>query len=275
MQQGGPMESLLPFRPSSQMRSCPRSICTNHFDQQGSDFSFRNKLYTITSEYYLLSAGRMSAFSPSVQRVIDYMHTSLTRGTVAPGQRLAEAALSHELGIGRVPVREAIRTLVGDGILAAEPNKGARVVRYSVIDLIQLMRVLGALHQAGIREALTRRRTVQWINRARTAFQDAKKHGRADNWPAFLLVLDTIHDIINAESMNVHLIRVVRRMHPALIYLNLGPALYGRSIEPHLEAYKDMMTALSDDDERAANGAYCSHMEALIAALTAYPMTRH
>jgi DNA-binding GntR family transcriptional regulator len=217
----------------------------------------------------------MSAFSPSVQRVIDYMHTSLTRGTVAPGQRLAESALCHELSVGRVPVREAIRTLVGEGILAAEPHKGARVVRYSVIDLIQLLGVLGALHQAGIREALKRRRTVQWINTTRTAFQGAKKHGRADNWPAFLLVLDTIHDIINVESRNVHLIRVVRRMHPALIYLNLGPALYGRSIEPHLEAYEEMMTALSDHDEKAAIGAYWSHTDALIAALTAYPMTKH
>ncbi len=232
-------------------------------------------MYTITSEYNLHGADHMSAFSPSVQSVIDYMHTSLTRGTIAPGQRLAEAALCHELGIGRVPVREAIRTLVGEGILAAEPNKGARVVHYSVIDLIQLLRVLGALQQAGIREALKRRRTVQWINTARTAFQHAKKHGRADNWPAFLLVLDAIHDIINAESMNAHLIRVVRRMHPALIYLNLGPALYGRPIEPHLEAYKDLMTALSDEDEKAAIGAYWSHMEALITALTAYPMNRH
>jgi DNA-binding GntR family transcriptional regulator len=217
----------------------------------------------------------MSTFSPSVQRVIDYMHTSLTQGTVAPGQRLAEAALCHELGIGRVPVREAIRTLVGEGVLSAESHKGARVVRYSVIDLMQLLRVLGALHEAGIRQAFKRRRTEQWMNTARTALEDAKNQGRADNWPAFLLVLDTIHGIINAESMNIHLVRAVRRMHPALIYLNLGPALYGRSTDSHLAAYKDMMAAILDEDEKRAIVAYQSHVEALISALTAYTMTRH
>lgn len=49
-------------------------------------------------------------------------------GDLRPGQHLREVNLAADLGVSRPTVREAIRQLVHEGMLDAEPYKGVRVV---------------------------------------------------------------------------------------------------------------------------------------------------
>ena len=70
-------------------------------------------------------------------------------GTLAPGERLVEARLSEEFGVSRVPVREALRSLAADGIVAMEPRRGASVPVYSpefVRELVEVRATLEALN---------------------------------------------------------------------------------------------------------------------------------
>ena len=46
---------------------------------------------------------------------------------LSPGELLDESALAQEFGISRTPLREVIHRLCGEGYLALEQNRGARV----------------------------------------------------------------------------------------------------------------------------------------------------
>lgn len=66
-------------------------------------------------------------------------------GTHAPGNRLRERELSEEIGVSRVPIREALRNLEFQGFVAILPRRGAIVREMSVQDVDELFDLRCAL----------------------------------------------------------------------------------------------------------------------------------
>lgn len=59
--------------------------------------------------------------------VADYIKRQIQQGELLPGQAIKEVALAEHLGISRAPVREALESLVQEGLVTSEPQKGKRV----------------------------------------------------------------------------------------------------------------------------------------------------
>lgn len=57
---------------------------------------------------------------------------------LAPGERLTEASVSEELGIGKTPVREALQRLVQDGLVRVLPRHGYSVTPITLRDVQEL-----------------------------------------------------------------------------------------------------------------------------------------
>jgi DNA-binding GntR family transcriptional regulator len=60
-------------------------------------------------------------------QIVQMIDELIAQGRLLPGQRLVEQELANQLGVSRLPVREALRVLAGDGIVEIIPNAGARV----------------------------------------------------------------------------------------------------------------------------------------------------
>jgi DNA-binding GntR family transcriptional regulator len=59
-------------------------------------------------------------------------------GVLLPGQPIRQGAVAEQLGISRVPVREALKGLEADGLVEASPTGGFVVVRLSAEELSQI-----------------------------------------------------------------------------------------------------------------------------------------
>jgi DNA-binding GntR family transcriptional regulator len=77
-------------------------------------------------------------------------------GEYAPGQRLVETRLAHELDTSQVPVREALRDLEMLRFVESEPFRGARVRAVSQEELLEIFPVRSALEEIAAREAAIR-----------------------------------------------------------------------------------------------------------------------
>ena len=94
--------------------------------------------------------------SGSADRVYDTVRQGILDGTYAQGARLGEADLADSLGVSRTPVREALRRLGSEGLLATLPNKGARVRTWTAGELGDIFDLRALLEGHAAARAATR-----------------------------------------------------------------------------------------------------------------------
>jgi len=86
----------------------------------------------------------------SLSKVVsDQIRRQILDGTLRPGERLVEDRLSSELGVSRVPVREALLGLSMEGLVRLEPRRGATVTSITAAlaaELVEVRTLLEALN---------------------------------------------------------------------------------------------------------------------------------
>jgi DNA-binding GntR family transcriptional regulator len=74
----------------------------------------------------------------STGRVLDLLREEILNDAFAPGARLGEVELASQLGVSRTPIREALRQLAAEGLIELTPNRGARVLSWTLEELESL-----------------------------------------------------------------------------------------------------------------------------------------
>ncbi len=82
---------------------------------------------------------------PGSRQVVDVIRERILSGGFAPGDRLVERTLAGELGVSRIPVRDALNVLRGEGFVTAYPNRGMLVTKLGEQDIAEFFSVLEAL----------------------------------------------------------------------------------------------------------------------------------
>jgi DNA-binding GntR family transcriptional regulator len=65
-------------------------------------------------------------YKTRTQLVVETLREKILSGEIKAGQPLRQTALAHELNVSRVPVREALLQLEGEGLVVFESHKGAK-----------------------------------------------------------------------------------------------------------------------------------------------------
>jgi DNA-binding GntR family transcriptional regulator len=86
----------------------------------------------------------------TVDRVVDELKRALFEGEIEPGTPLREVALAASLGVSRSTVREALGTLVADGLIDRITNKGTVVQVLTPDGIRDICRARLVLESAGI-----------------------------------------------------------------------------------------------------------------------------
>lgn len=88
-----------------------------------------------------MATRKASAAKPSrglAHGINEQLQQLIYSGSIAPGERLNEAALAQRMGTSRGPIREAIRMLTGIGLVVAVPNRGVFVRQISVREMLEI-----------------------------------------------------------------------------------------------------------------------------------------
>jgi DNA-binding GntR family transcriptional regulator len=85
----------------------------------------------------------LPAKSPTIVRTIagqaaQAIRERILSGALSPGQPLRQETIAADLGISRIPVREALLLLEAEGLVRIVPHKGAVVAEVSLADVEEL-----------------------------------------------------------------------------------------------------------------------------------------
>jgi DNA-binding GntR family transcriptional regulator len=82
------------------------------------------------------------------------LRAAIVRGDLAPGTKIRQEATAQQLGMSLIPVREALKTLAGEGALTYLPQRGYFVPELPGGAIAQMYEARGVLEAATERAAL-------------------------------------------------------------------------------------------------------------------------
>ena len=148
----------------------------------------------------------------------DYIRSKITTGEFLPGFRLKERELSAELGISRIPIREAVRDLSTEGFVTLSPRRGAVVTELKPEDLDDIFEVRMALE---VMECVlaARRASDADIERMRTCVVAANNAMAAGDRGAVDAANGEFHDVLVEMGHNPVLAQVLEPLRNRLQWL--------------------------------------------------------
>lgn len=94
--------------------------------------------------------------APATARALaaEFVRNKIYRRELLPGQKIVQEAVSQELGTSRIPVREALRLLEGEGLVAYRAHHGYTVTVLDPKDVRQLYAVRDLFETHALRRAV-------------------------------------------------------------------------------------------------------------------------
>ena len=84
------------------------------------------------------------------------LRQAILEGRLAPNERIKQDAVAKRLGVSRIPVREALRALEGEGLVTLERDVGARVASLDPLELLEVYLLREAIEPMMVAETARR-----------------------------------------------------------------------------------------------------------------------
>jgi DNA-binding GntR family transcriptional regulator len=183
----------------------------------------------------------------------------ILRGVYADDSPLRQDALAAELGVSRIPIREALRQLEAEGLVVFNPHRGAVVSSLSVDEIEELFELRAQIESDLVRRATIRTKT-EHISRAREilkAYESAFRSGEVAEWGKLNW---EFHSTLYAPANRPFTMAIVQRLHQQSDrYLRMQLVLThgeSRAIEEH----RGILNAVAEHDVKAAASLMKQHI---------------
>lgn len=207
------------------------------------------------------------AGSSSVQTLSDQLIGRIRRGFYAPGQRLVESDLMTDFDIGRSKVRETLKTLVGEGYLSFEKNRGACVRRFTRQEAIDRARVREMLEGLAARQAAERPLDKAGRQQLKELQKALDKGAKEKDFNSYSKLNEEFHDFILTHSGNTYAASTLKRLSVPLFRQQFHGLFTIEGLFARNEDHRKITRAILDEDPGAAELAMREHVQNGIQAM--------
>lgn len=163
----------------------------------------------VMDAFKALAGARFDAQRSTPGLIADAIRTGILDGTIVAGQQLVQDDLARAFGTSRIPVREALRQLESDGIIAYHPHRGASVALLSARDVKEIYEMRAPLEKLALRLAVPNLERVHLTAAARaiddsTGSSSVVSFGRL-NW--------RFHEALYEAANRPRLLRTIRNLY--------------------------------------------------------------
>jgi DNA-binding GntR family transcriptional regulator len=185
------------------------------------------------------------------ERLRESIEEEIATGKLLPGTRLDEVELATRFGVSRTPIREALRLLLGEGLVETRPQRGAVVAQVTPQRLIEMFEVMGELEAMCARLA-ARRMSDDELAGIEAAHEACRESATARDADGYFYNNERFHFAIYEASHNTFLFEqasaLQRKLRP---YRRLQLRVRNR-VQRSFEEHQDIVDALRDGDAEKA-----------------------
>jgi DNA-binding GntR family transcriptional regulator len=190
--------------------------------------------------------------------LVFYIKQQIIDGELNPGDRIVETKLARELGISQTPVREAIRQLMGEGIITIAPNRGPLVRSLNMKDVFEIYSLRAMLEGLSIRLA-TQNATPEDIKKLEDFYKQMEEKLHDDSVDSLLQDSLYIHQSIINLSNHSRLISMYKSIN---FQISLVNRILGRKStkQKELDQHWELIEALVRRDPDQAEKVIREHI---------------
>jgi DNA-binding GntR family transcriptional regulator len=198
----------------------------------------------------------------SSERTLGEVRELILAGDFAAGARLGEAELAERLGVSRTPVREALSRLAAEGLVEIAPNRGARVVTWTVAELEGVFDLRAVLEPQLTAHAVPNAAPadVDELDALARRMHEVGTPGPGQDLDALVPLNRAFHDRLVALAAHPTLATALAAaIHPPIVrrnFLTYDEASLRRSLAHHSE----IVAALRAGDPEWARAVMTSHI---------------
>ncbi len=148
------------------------------------------------------------------EAVLGELRRMIADGRLLPGERIVQDLLAAGMGVSRVPLREALKILEGEGLVQYAPHRGHVVAPLSLADLLEVYQIRELLEPAAVTLAvpllsdLTLARLVE-------AAHEVEEAAVCDDVTRMTVANRLLHDTLIEACRLPRLVRTIRQLWDA------------------------------------------------------------
>lgn len=178
--------------------------------------------------------------------------------SLSPGSVISEASLMDDLELGRTPIREAIKLLQAENLVAVTPRQGMFVADVSVTDLTQIFEVRVELEALGATLA-AQRITKDGREQLNQLVEEYHQIDKSDK--EALIDLDyRFHRAIAEATHNNFLIKELDYFYSLSLRIWHLAINFTRPEDIDIRAHLDILEAMKDGDYRQVEQRMRTHI---------------
>lgn len=187
-----------------------------------------------------------------------HLQQALRFGRYKPGDRLIPEEIAAEIGMSRMPVREAFRRLAADGLVTLRPNRGCVVAGLTLDEIHETFEIRSVLEGLAVRLATPRMNseTFEELEGLLDRVERAGQSGSGD----WVLRHQEFHAFIYGLSGRPKLIRQIAALHVVIEpYMRIWFDYVDKPLSAR-EEHQMLIDALRSGDARHAEAVMQDHI---------------
>lgn len=141
--------------------------------------------------------------------IAERIRTAIVRGQLHGGQPLRQAEIAERFGVSRIPVREALSQLEGEGWVSSVPHRGVVVTELCAEDVRDLCDIRLDLETRALQLAIPQLDTPT-LDRAERVLDEIDAEPTIDAWADYNLVF---HCTLYEAAKRPRLLALIKNLH--------------------------------------------------------------
>ncbi len=181
--------------------------------------------------------------------VADGLRQGILSGALKSGQPLRQEHIANDFGVSRVPVREALRHLAGEGLVTFSPNRGATVSKISYKEAREITEIRITLESLALKLSIP--------NMTEEDFRGAEEilnlWDAEENPAAYAALNWRLHRVLCAPADFPRLMTMIGSLHAAFdLYARVYSAAWLNLKVPAQQQHRRILEACRRRDTEAA-----------------------